>query len=192
MGCDIHIYREKLVNGQWIAGDAWDEQIYDDERWWDHKEVGGSRNYHVFAVLARVRCDQPPAVSFEARGLPLRMSEEVAREKARWDGDGHSHSHLYLHELEELLAILQSSTIHVVGMKDREGLAKLRESIASGSPDWDLLYPYCRWCSDSMNYEPFEVDIPAAFTTGKQLQEIIDGLKEIGGEMQRVVFWFDN
>lgn len=193
MGCDIHIYREKLVNGQWITGDTWTPP---DPEWPEdrpsHEEVGGNRNYHVFSVLARVRCDEPPAVGLAPRGLPLQMSKEVAIEAQEWGCDGHSHSHLYLHELEELLALLNSSTVHITGMKRKEGLASLRASIASGDPDWNLLYPYCRWCSDEVNYEHFEVDVPAAFACGAHIQEIIDGLHEIGGDMQRVVFWFDN
>ena len=192
MGCDIHIYREKLVNGQWATGDAWTSEEYDDEVSWSHDEVGGRRNYNLFSVLARVRCDQDPAISFQARGLPLRMSAEVVRENESWGVDGHSHSHLYLCELEELLALLQSSTIRIAGMKSRKGLAKLRQSIASGTPDWDLLYPYWKLGIDAINYESFEVNVPADYLCGKQLKEIVDGLKEIGGEMQRIVFWFDN
>ena len=194
MGCDIHIYREKLVDGQWISGDKWkEEEEWDGRISWVCEEIGDNRNYHLFSVLARVRCKiKPPTISFQPRGLPLRMSKEVEREEDDWGGYSHSQSHLYLHELEELLDALQSSTIKVTGAKDHKSLSELQKSIASNAPDWSLLYPYCKWCSYHTNYEYFEVDVPADFLCGKQLQEIIDGLKEIGGDMQRVVFWFDS
>lgn len=192
MGCDIHIYREKLIDGQWVSADRWTEEKYDDDdSYWSHEEIGGGRNYAMFSVLARVRCQEPPDISFCAKGLPLRMSVEVERESQHWDSDGHTHSHLYLFELEELLALLRSSTIRITGMKDSAGLAKLRESIASGNPDWELLFPYLKW-STNINLEPFTLDVPADFLCGTQLEEIINGLREIGGDMQRVVFWFDN
>ena len=145
----------------------------------------------MFSVLARLRCEEPPAISLCAKGLPLRMSEEVTRESHYWKADGHSYSHLYLFELEELLSLLRNSTIRINGMKDSEGLARLRESISSGTPDWELLFPYCKW-STASNLESFAFDVPADFLCGTQLETIINGLKEIGGDMQRVVFWFDN
>lgn len=192
MGCDIHIFREKLVNGQWVSADQWTEEKYEGEdSYWSHDEIGGDRNYAMFSVLARVRCAEPPDISFCAKGLPLRTSTEVARESERLGGDGHSHSHLYLFELEELRALLRSSAIQVTGLKDPKGLVKLRESIATGSPDWELLFPYCR-ASSNRFLEPFTLDVPADYLCGTQLDKIINGLREIGGDMQRVVFWFDN
>jgi hypothetical protein len=193
MGCDIHIFRERLVNSRWTAGDAWTEKVSClDKTYWHCEEVGGARNYQLFGVLARVRCDEPLPLSFAPRGLPLQVSEEVAREAALWEGDAHNHSHLFLHELKELHCMMSAATIPVTGVKDGAGLAALRASIASSSPNWDLLYPYAKWTGNSIGWEPFSVDVPALFRVDPQLSEIIAGLESIGGEMQRVVFWFDN
>jgi len=189
MGCDIHMYREKRVNGKWETADCW-ESKYDiidvafEERFHD-------RNYELFSVLAGVRRREEPAFGFTPRGLPVTCCAEVADAANGWGDDGHSHSYLYLHELEDLLALLSSATQPISGMKDRDELAKLQSSIESGFPDWNLLYPYCQGTNDSRSVE-FCVNVPALFLLGDGLARIIASIKEIGGDQQRVVFWFDN
>jgi hypothetical protein len=191
MGCDIHILREKLVNDQWITGETWQEP--EDDWCVPATEVGGGRNYKLFYCLARVRGDlDDTSNTFRPRGLPLQPAPESAAYARVWGVDGHSHSYLYLFELEELLASLKQSKIKVIGMKDLEGLQKLNDAIAAGDPNcWELLYPYCAW-TNSPKCVYFEVDVPGDFLVGEQLTKIINGLKEIGGDNQRVVFWFEN
>jgi hypothetical protein len=69
--------------------------------------------------------------------------------------------------------------------------ARLRASIDSGTPDWNLLYPYCQGTSDR-TYVNFELDVPASFNVGDGLDQLIAGFDGIGGENHRIVFWFDN
>lgn len=191
MGCDIHLYREKQVGGRWVAADEWVEDSYEPGR----KEVPFSkrfheRNYELFGVLARgVRSDHP--FSFTPRGLPLDPCAEVSEASANWDGDGHSHSYLYLHELRDLFAFAQSATVKVSGMKDAAGMAALNESIASGAPNWDLLFPYAGWMSSPDAVE-FSLDVPAHFYFGDAIKRIIDSFDGTDGDNHRVVFWFDN
>lgn len=193
MGCDIHIYREKMINGCWISADTWKPSKYDKDEF-IHDEVGGGRNYALFYCLARVRqngCGNK--FSFEPRGMPLAFSDEVLRVYERWGEDGHSHSFLYLHELEELLSVLEKKMVTVTGMKEKVSLARFKEAVAANEPNcWELLYPYCEWASNSDHYESFCIEVPASFRVKKQLCEIIEGLKSVGGELQRIVFWFDN
>lgn len=195
MGCDIHLYREKMVDGKWVSADKWTPYNYgdDDKRLrieFDDRAYNG-RNYNLFTVLAGVRRRENPPYEFAPRGMPLTVSPEVASESETWGGDGHSHSYLYLHELIELRDLLNSAMQTISGMKDKDELAALQESIASGNPDWDLLYPYCQSTNDQKQVE-FEIEVPANFAYGDSLEKIVSSLENIGGECQRIVFWFDN
>lgn len=192
MGCDIHLYNEKLVNGKWVPADRWapSNDAWDNGRAVCLSETYADRNYNLFGLLAAgVRTEHP--FSFQPRGLPDNVSPEVRGEAEAWGHDGHNHSHLYLNEMEEMRAHLEAENVHISGMKDREGLKALRASIASGAPNWDLLFPYCM-ATNCAGYESFEVDVPASFPMGDALDTIISGLESVGGDSQRIVFWFDS
>ncbi|WP_421105815.1 hypothetical protein [Serratia marcescens] len=193
MGCDIHLYREKQVDGQWVTADVWEED--DDGEGGTYSEVPWQnrftdRNYKLFGLLSKgVRADYP--FSFEPRGLPFNACNEVEANSERWNGDGHSHSYLYLHELKDMRELMKVATIKVSGMMDRNRLTALRASIDSGKPDWNQLYPYCQWAGLD-NYEEFEIDAPADFIIGNSMDTIIALFDGIDGENHRIVFWFDN
>lgn len=193
MGCDIHLYREKQVNGQWVTADIWEQNdggdggVYFEVPW---QKKFTDRNYKLFGLLSKgVRADYP--FSFEERGLPFNACKEVADNSERWDGDGHSHSYLYLHELKDMREFLKVASIKVSGMMDRNQLSELRASIAAGKPDWNNLYPYCQWAGlDS--YEDFEIDVPAEFIIGGSIEKVIALFEDVDGDNHRIVFWFDN
>lgn len=193
MGCDIHLYKEKQVDGQWVTADVWEEYDYGDddkgiEVSWDNRYTG--RNYNLFGLLSKgVRRDLP--FGFAQRGMPYNACKEIAENSEKWEGDGHSHNYLYLHELKDMREFLKTEMIQISGMKDREQLAVLRKSIASGEPNWDLLYPYCQWASMD-RYEEFEIDVPACFIVGDGLDEIISSFDGVDGDNHRIVFFFDN
>lgn len=112
MGCDIHLYVEKKVDGDWVTADKWTpdkcaESLdalsvdYDDSFY-------HGRNYQLFSILADVRngsgfagCDTGDCFTPIAapKGLPDNASAEVKREADSWDSDGHSHSYLTVQEL---------------------------------------------------------------------------------------------
>jgi hypothetical protein len=193
MGCDIHLYKEKHVDGKWVTADAWEAYDYgDDDKGIEvpYKKRFTDRNYQLFGLLSKgVRSEHP--FSFEPRGLPFNPCPEIARESEGWGEDGHSHSYLYLHELKDMAAYLEAATIRISGMKDKAGLDELRESIASGAPNWNLLWPYCGW-SSSPSYVEFEQDIPASVYLGDGLKRIIDSFDGVDGDNHRIVFFFDN
>ncbi len=193
MGCDIHLYKEKQIEGMWVTADEWEAYDYgDDEKGFEvpWKKRFTERNYQLFGLLASgVRCEHP--FSFEPRGLPFNLCKEIRAESEKWEGDEHGTSYLYLHELKDMLAFLETQTIRIKGMKHRDGLEKLLASISSGAPQWDLLFPYCQW-SSAKEYEDFEIDVPATFYVGHSLQSIIDSFEGINGDNHRVVFFFDN
>jgi len=190
MGCDIHAYREKKVDGKWVAEQEFVDEYNDG--WLDvpfeNRYTG--RNYDLFGILSKgVRRDMD--ISFEPRGLPIQLSGEVSSVMKGRGSDGHSHSYLYLHELTELEELLKSSTVKISGMKDADELEKLKQSKESdGETDWMLLYPYCAWSSDK-NHVEFEIDVPASFIVGDCLRQIIDSFEK-HDDLQRLVFFFDN
>jgi hypothetical protein len=187
MGCDIHLYREKHVAGKWVNADEWPNEYSTPDV--SFKKRFTNRNYNLFSVLADVRTRETPPYQFHARGMPLAASPEVA---AAWAGGfDHSESHLYLHELKELRALLGAATITISGMKNIEELQTLRASAASSSPDWSLLYPYCQGTNDPKQVE-FSIEVPADYIVGSDLDEIIASISDIGGDNQRIVFWFDS
>lgn len=116
MGCDIHFYVEKLVNGQWVAADKFQrgdaEDGTDDAKGYlhivDHKEMYQGRNYDLFAILADVRNGSGFAgiktgegfvpISMP-RGVPDDASPEYKEISDDMDCDGHSHSYFTLREL---------------------------------------------------------------------------------------------
>lgn len=191
MGCDIHMYKEKRVDGVWVTADEWTPDKYAPgsfEVEWEKRFT--ERNYDLFGALSKgVRSEHP--YSFEPRGMPFDASPEVAKESAEYGIDGHSHSYLFLHELKAFRKFLDSTTTKIEGLKDHDGLMALRASIASGNPDWNLLYPY--WGgSNNPRDERFEFDVPASFSLGRSLDRIIAMFDGVDGDLHRVVFWFDN
>lgn len=195
MGCDIHLYKEKFIDGKWISADEWQAYDYGDDDGDKGIEVPfekrfTDRNYKLFGLLSKgVRSEHD--FSFAPRGIPFNACAEIAAESENYGEDGHGHSYLYLHEMKEMAAFLDQRTIAVGGMKDRTELAALRESIASGRPDWNLLFPYCGWTTQK-ECEEFTIDVPASFYVGESLKKIIDSFDGIDAENHRIVFFFDN
>lgn len=196
MGCDIHAYKEKFIDGKWVTADEWVSFDYGDEPGDKGVEVPWKqrftdRNYELFGVLSKGVRRVALEISFEPRGIPFDACPEIKAEHEKWGEDGHSASYLYLHELKALQNFLSSARIPIKGMKSAESLKAFKESIASESPNWDLVFPYCGWTSAS-TYEEFECEVPADFYIGKSLQTIISGFDGIDGENHRMVFFFDN
>lgn len=187
MGTDISLYREKLVGGKWVTADEWtDEGGYRHVPWGKRAYTG--RAYDLFGILSKGVRGYEFDYSFEPRGLPDDLSEEV-RNQLHDDG-GYGESYLTISELRALRKRLDSEKIRIVGMKDAAQLAELRASIASGEPDWSLLYPYCGGTTRA-DYEQFEVDVPAAWCVGGKLDIIIDSFDGMDGDDHRIVFNFD-
>lgn len=132
MGCDIHLYAEKRVNGAWIAADTWTDDPYEPGT----KEVAyearfyTGRNYDLFAMLADVRNGRGfagirtgdgfnPIAS--PKGLPDDCSPEVRAESDGWGVDGHSHSFL---TVAELMAYDWTQTTRKAGVVGYHELAR--------------------------------------------------------------------
>jgi hypothetical protein len=112
MGCYIHLFQEKKVNGKWVTADKWAPSSYedDDDRLrvdYDDRLYTG-RNYRLFSVLAGVRngvgfADVKTGVAVIPialpRGVPTDCCPEYKAEVDAWGSDGHSHSWLTLHDI---------------------------------------------------------------------------------------------
>lgn len=101
MGCDIHLYVEKKIEGKWVSADTWDGNEYEDGT----KDVSADksfyndRNYELFSILAGVRNRFNLDPIIEPRGFPENASKELKNQYKKWDGDAHSTSWLTLQEL---------------------------------------------------------------------------------------------
>lgn len=105
MGCDIHLYKEVFVDGEWQSADEWE---FEDGYKYVSKNTFTQRNYMLFGTLAKgVRKDVP--VSFDKRGEPEDVSKEVGDVIDAWTFDAHSISYLYLHELIDLCSKLEGT-----------------------------------------------------------------------------------
>lgn len=75
MGCDIHIWTEKQVDGRWTPADdlTGDESEYGRK----YAEIYEGRNYALFAMLAGVRNGYDIVPVRPPKGLPVDLSPEV-------------------------------------------------------------------------------------------------------------------
>ena len=193
MGCDIHLYKEKFDGVNWVAADKWVPYDYgDDDKGIEvpFRERFTDRDYDLFGLLSRgVRREH--SFSWESRGIPFDCCREIKQCADSWGSDGHSHSYLFLHELKSMIYFLERESINISGMISSHRIAQLKESISSGNPDWNLLYPYYGWTNQA-GYEEFSIDVPAIFIVGQSLSKIVDSFNGVDGENHRIVFFFDN
>lgn len=114
MGCDIHLFAEKRVNGKWHSLDKFtvnkyfdpDDELGDREIEVLHEDrfYTGGRNYNLFCALAGVRSyefrNQPKIIS-PPRGIPNDCCDEIRNEIGYWTSDAHHVSFLYQYDLED-------------------------------------------------------------------------------------------
>lgn len=117
MGCDIHMFSERLPYKpaeecellEWSNADLFminkfyveaDEERADENKF-DIVEILGDRNYLLFSLLADVRNSFDITPLSEPKGIPSDCSRFIEEKKEYWDSDGHSHSWFTLHELKE-------------------------------------------------------------------------------------------
>ena len=90
MGCDIHLFPEKLVDGKWVY-------LHEDLCY-----VGNAdgRDYRLFALLANVRNPGYVLPLAMPRGLPDDLSDTTQLVMDKRAEDYHSHSFFHAEELE--------------------------------------------------------------------------------------------
>ncbi|MEV2910510.1 hypothetical protein ABNF65_18300 [Paenibacillus larvae] len=179
MGCDIHLFVEKKVNGSWEALKGVNEpmihhiqsmlQSFKDrgedtsgfEDWIKEEQEGTydfvdiPRNYYLYAALADVRNYDGVKPICEPRGLPSDVSAVVKEQSDGWGRGAHDRSYLTAKELSEF--------------------------------DWDQKIKFegrqIQWTESLKD----RVDTFYTWSIPK-LIELADG----DPERVRIVFWFDN
>jgi len=131
MGCDIHLYVEKLVNGKWEIQRGFVSSMYEaDSEFFSTAKFRNAvtpydnRNYQLFGALAGVREDNIKPIA-EPRGLPDDASPEVAAEAKDYGIDGHTHSWL---TLKEILDFDWSQIVVREGIVSRHEYQRLKKS----------------------------------------------------------------
>jgi len=92
MGCDIHMFKEKKIDGKWLSVDTW---VQDPDEYHPHVEVcqfDSERGYAFFTALAGVR---GRGVQLHFSDMPPDVSPEVkAHYELYWGYDGHTPGHI--------------------------------------------------------------------------------------------------
>lgn len=107
MGCDIHIFYEKKVDGKWVEAEdvrAVSEYDYGDPFGITEYMPFDWRQYSMFAWLCsgvRDYCGNP-SISRE-RGLPDDISESAKKSYEDWACDAHSASFLSVDEISSYI-----------------------------------------------------------------------------------------
>ncbi|MEZ5907892.1 MAG: hypothetical protein R3D31_03745 [Hyphomicrobiaceae bacterium] len=99
MGCDVHFYVERLMDGRWETADTWVPRRSGGLEVETSRQFYSARDYDLFAILADVRNRHDFTPIAAPRGVPDDCCEEYRREVALWENSGHSHSWLTLDEM---------------------------------------------------------------------------------------------
>ncbi|CQR51434.1 hypothetical protein [Paenibacillus riograndensis] len=152
MGCDIHLFVEKRINGVWqvergvnepeieeVRGfidkskergesSAYWERLLEELRQGTMDYIYDGRHYLLFEVLAGVRAAHDLKPVSNPKGLPEDISPEAGESAESWGGDGHSHSWL---TAAELLAYNWDQTITREGWV---GVEQFKKYLEDGEP----------------------------------------------------------
>lgn len=187
MGCDIHLFKEKKVNGQWVTADDWSNE--EGELYCESSNYS-DRNYNLFGFLSKgVRRNHEK--SFNAKGMPSDASDEVKKCCESWGGDGHSHNYLTMEELKSASRMVKHDKMKISGKMHLDQWLIVQDEAKKPNPDWMVIYPYCQ-ATNNPEYVDFTIDVPMSFIMGDDIDEIIAGFDGIESEDFRIVFWFDN
>lgn len=192
MGTDIRLYREKRVDGRWLAADAWESEEFRGELRMRVRPGTrfDERNYILFDLLhAGARAETYP-FSFAPRGVPPDLSPELKAALAVETTLDNACSYLYLHELRDFLGFLATATIPVAGYMAAPALVALDATIAAGAPDWRLLATI-EPRPKAADFRPCRFDVPAEQVVGAALGRLIAGFDGMAGDNHRIVFYFD-
>lgn len=202
MGCDIHLYPEHRVDGDWKYLYKEEKRKYGGDYEWNENFYGyEGRNYSLFGILAGVRRKDLPQIVPELRGLPKDLSPEVKKEADDWYGDAHSSHWLTLRELVEFdwSRVCETETLvpEIVYKEwDKKGWPEVSCGGVSGphvQVYTESKYKECGAPPGKELYIQAKWKMPLSEFVGEAFLTMIERLKTVGGpDDARIVFWFDN
>lgn len=173
MGCDIHSFAEKKINGKWVAITT---PTFDNKTTIEPFKL---RSYGIFGFLADVRNYSVIPPICELKGLPQdsewlngpgRYSDEETRRQELLADQYYSYGHLYL---SDLLNFNYDSTF-----EDR------RHMVRTGENSWDCGATAESGSGIMTTYRDF---------LGQFFFSELEVLKSLGDpDDVRIVFWFDS
>lgn len=195
MGCDIHIYTEKLIHKKWYNIDHFKFRGFSNDlndlinKKLVTAHIYDRRDYNLFSVLANVRNNHTLNYISKPKGIPNNISDVVLEKYNSWGSDAHSASYLSLSEIKSFLEV--NPKIVVSGWVSPD----LKKQITAGEiPKENMLdmYDFHHKLDNTSTRETF-------FVKNTILDELIENIERrkeeeyIGlDENIRIVFWFDN
>ena len=191
MGCDIHMYIEKMRNGKWVPAQGFveiDDGVIDVP----YNDRFSDRDYLLFGMLAGVR--DSTNQMFEPKGFPSDASPELNAVYKGWEPVAHTPSYLTLAELNGLN--WDGSAIIIKRMFQKNQLKAFRNSVKKGDPDYSIIQSWCSWASDRENWVEAEIQVPMKYQFSRFYYNVVSRLHSYDRRCNeneiRIVFWFDN
>lgn len=180
MGCDIHVFVERKIDGEWQSLDKWEQ---DDDYCYVENEIFSDRNYQFFPFLGDARNSDSIQPIAAHRGTPEVVSAPVKKYMDYYGCDLHSKSWI---SFRELLEADWDQEFNMTRMVKAEHAKNYRES--GWKPD--------SWCSytTQKDYESLTWTSTIRSQCVRQLADLQKIYKMCEGDIDntRVVFAFDN
>lgn len=137
MGCDIHIYLEKNVEGNWHCIDYFKLSPYTNE--YRVVPVVYERDYQLFALLAGVENRYEVEPIAPPKGLPENISSVVEHEFQIWKGDAHDCSWLSVKELFTYKDNVKNASLDCSCASFDKMISNIKERMCKELWIWDFI-----------------------------------------------------
>jgi hypothetical protein len=210
MGCDIHVYVERKMNGVWEA--VPDEYgpihpYYSETNQNDTFNVNCwtvARNYSLFGILAGVRSNIEPISS--PKGIPEDVSSFVEKEYSNWRLRGDSAHTPSFFTLQELLNVKDESYYTYLGVdpvnykkflngeEDIVGSYSLSSQQLISNEEMDRLIKLSPFLGSDRYFTEINYSQKYSSVGGHFWNNIIPSMQKLDRDPSnvRIVFWFDN
>lgn len=216
MGCDIHMYLEKKIDGKWVSADRFRK---DRDGWIDirrEKRIYYDRNYLLFSVLAGVR-EPLPGVwqKYPVNGFPNDASPQVKQAYDQWGCDAHTPSYLTLKDLKEVnwvqTGVIVSFTVTERQKEIYEYFKNKALTEKPGEPylinsfmydtikeGWYSILETVMEPKRELEFKTIHALVPLSLICDEFYYKVISKLEKMAKNLNlhhdeiRLVFWFDN
>lgn len=197
MGCDIHIYVEKKINGKWILAQGLVEYKGDDGKITKRvpypDQFYNGRNYLLFGMLTGGEVRAEPGIYFHdcTKGFPDDACEEIAEIYDSWGDDAHSASWLTAKELRKINPANDKIVIEAI-VSDKKW-DKFVASQLIGQPNYKLVEHFKNKETKTAHKRKWKEPIKDHISGFFEKVEMI-GFYDMDCDEDeiRIIFWFDN